>query len=426
MPFSHLISEPKLLKSIANLGFTKPTPIQNQAIPVILKGKDLRASAQTGTGKTAAFILPILNKLVKPKSGAGPRVLILVPTRELAEQILVEARKHSREFPFIKTICVYGGVPYPQQIRELFGKHDILVATPGRLIDHMERKRVKFSRLETLVLDEADRMLDMGFIKPIEQITKATPSNRQTLLFSATLKSSVKNLSKRLLKDPVDIAISPEKPTCDNVEQKLYHARDQKHKKTLLNEFLADETVDQALIFTATKRQAAKLTLELRDDGHLASALHGDMNQRQRTKTMQQMRRKKFKILVATDVASRGLDVLTITHVINYDLPNNSEDYVHRIGRTGRAGAKGTAISLVSHKDRAVLRDIEHFLKQRLTLENQSQMDEDKRHNRGDRKERSFKQKNSKFKPRHFQKRTGPKNRFASKNRFKPRRQSKP
>ncbi|GAI29982.1 unnamed protein product, partial [marine sediment metagenome] len=273
--------------------------------------------------------------------------------------------------------------------------------------DHMERRRVKFSRLEILVLDEADRMLDMGFIKPIEQITKATPQNRQTLLFSATLKGAVINLSKRLLKNPIDISISPEKPTCDNIEQKLFHASSQKHKMILLNEFLKDETLDQALIFTATKRQAAKLAVELRDEGHLASALHGDMNQRQRTKTMQQMRRKKFKILVATDVASRGLDVLTITHVINYDLPNNSEDYVHRIGRTGRAGAKGLAISLVSYKDRAVLREIEVFLKKRLILVNQSAMDEEKRHSRSDRKERQFQQKSFRFKS---------KSKFKSKN----------
>lgn len=425
MPFSHLISEPKLLKSIAQLGFLKPTPIQNQAIPVILNGRDLRASAQTGTGKTAAFILPILSRLVKPANGPGPRVLILVPTRELAEQTMAEAKKHSKEFPFIKTICLFGGVPYPQQNRDLASKYDILIATPGRLIDHMERGRIKFSRLEILVLDEADRMLDMGFIKPIEQITKKTPDDRQTLLFSATLKGSVLNFSKRFLKDPVDIAISPETITAKNVEQKLFHANSREHKNKLLNEFLADETIDQAIIFTATKRQAAQLARDLASEGHLASALHGDMNQSQRTKTMIRMRQKKFKILVATDVASRGLDVLTITHVINYDLPNNSEDYVHRIGRTGRAGAKGLAISLVSHKDRAVLREIETFLKKRLTLENQSQMDEDNRHNRAEKKNRHEKHQEQKagnfkrFKPKRFGNQHNRRKKVFLKKRFK-------
>jgi superfamily II DNA/RNA helicase len=373
MPFSHLIKEPKLLKSIANLGFVKPTSIQNQAIPVILSGQDLRASAQTGTGKTAAFILPILSLLMKSHAGHGPRVLILVPTRELAEQILSETKKHSQDFPFIKTICLFGGVPYPQQNRDLSSKYDILVATPGRLIDHMERGKISFSRLQILVLDEADRMLDMGFIKPVEQIAAKTPPHRQTLLFSATLKGSVINLSKKLLKNPVDINISPESVTCKNIEQKFFHADNQQHKKSSLIEFLKDPSLDQAIIFTATKRQAARLAKELQEEGYLASALHGDMSQHQRTKTMQKMRQKKFNILVATDVAARGLDVLTITHVINYDLPNNSEDYVHRIGRTGRAGAKGLAISLVSHKDRPVLKDIELLLKERITFVNKPQ-----------------------------------------------------
>ncbi len=432
MPFSHLISDSKLLKSIADLGFKKPTPIQNQAIPVILKGQDLRASAQTGTGKTAAFILPILNGLIKTKSGNGPRILILVPTRELAEQILVETKKHSRIFPFIKTVCIFGGVPYPKQIRELSSKCDILIATPGRLIDHMERKRIKFTRLETLVLDEADRMLDMGFIKPIEQITRATPDSRQTLLFSATLKNSVRRLSQKLLRNPLDIVIAPDKTTSQNIEQKLFYTNSQKHKRSILDQVLEDKTLDQALIFTATKRQAATLARELSVAGHLAFALHGDMNQRQRTRTMQQMRKKRFKILVATDVASRGLDVLTITHVINYDLPNNCEDYVHRIGRTGRAGAKGLAISLVSHKDRPVVRDIERFLKQRLTLVNQPKTQDEKDHGRNDRqvkKENQFKQENFRFKSKKFQKRKEQKTKhkffakkkFGSKN-YKPKR----
>lgn len=379
MPFSNLISEPRLLKSIANVGFTKPTSIQNQAIPVILKGQDLRASAQTGTGKTAAFILPILSLLIKSKTGTSPRILILVPTRELAEQILTETKKHSREFPFIKTICLFGGVPYPKQNQELATKYDILIATPGRLIDHMERGRVDLSHLEILVLDEADRMLDMGFIKPVEKIAQRTPRNRQTLLFSATLKGSVVDLSKKLLKNPIDISISPDKPTCENIEQKFFHTDSQQHKKTLLNGFLQDVSMDQAIIFTATKRQAAQLTRELKEEGHSASALHGDMDQRQRTKTMLRMRQKKFKILVATDVAARGLDVQTVTHVINYDLPNNGEDYVHRIGRTGRAGAKGLALSLVSHKDRHILRNIEIFLKAGLPSENQPKKAESKK-----------------------------------------------
>lgn len=369
MAFKHLISHPQILKSIAESGFLKPMPIQEQVIPKILAGLDLRASAQTGTGKTAAFILPILSRLTISKPGVGPRVLILVPTRELAQQIVVEAKKHSKYLPNIKTICIYGGASYPQQNRELSSPYDILVATPGRLIDHMKRGRIKFNRLEVLVLDEADRMLDMGFIKPVEQIAKSTPKGRQTLMFSATLKGSVINLSKSLLNNPAEVCVSPDQISAKNIKQYLYLADSLEHKMNLLKHLLQDESLDQALVFTATKRQAASLAKQLAQCGFLTSALHGNMNQRQRTRTMVQMRKKAFRILIATDVAARGLDVLTISHVINFDLPDSAEDYVHRIGRTGRAGAAGFALSLVSHKDRAILREIEQFIRQKISIQ---------------------------------------------------------
>ena len=268
----------------------------------------------------------------------------------------------------LKQFCIVGGVPYPAQTRQLSKHYDVLIATPGRLIDFIERKKINFSRLEIMILDEADRMLDMGFLEPVEQIIDETPSNRQTLLFSATLRGSVIKLSNRLLKDPKEIVIKAEKESLDNIEQKLHYVDDVKHKNRLLEHILTEEGIDHSIIFTATKRHAAKLVVELRETtGHKASALHGDMNQRQRTKTIAQYREGKFKILVATDVAARGIDVKSITHVVNFDLPHN-EDYVHRIGRTGRAGAKGKALSFVSNKDAHLLNNIERYIGKKIEV----------------------------------------------------------
>jgi superfamily II DNA/RNA helicase len=368
MSFKELISHPSILEAIEEAGFTTPTPIQTQAIPEIMRGSDLRASAQTGTGKTAAFILPSLNRLSAPSTlpGRGPRILILVPTRELAMQVAVEAAKYSKYMSRCKTVCIYGGAPYPPQNRDLARPHEILVATPGRLIDHMEQGRVDFSRVELFILDEADRMLDMGFIQPVEQIASKLPKSRQTLMFSATLGGNVMKLSNRLLTSPVEISISPERVNHENIEQRLHRVDNLEHKYRLLDHLLNEPGMTQTIIFTATKRQADSLVEKLAKVGRSARALHGGMNQRQRTRTIKEMRQEQFDILVATDVAARGIDIQTISHVINFDLPRSTEDYVHRIGRTGRAGASGIALSFASFKDMSIVRQIEKFTGQRM------------------------------------------------------------
>lgn len=363
MTFSELNLDSSIFQTIEKEGFTSPTPIQLKAIPKIMAGFDIRASAQTGTGKTAAFILPILHRLLIPSKFPpnGPRILILVPTRELAMQVADEAMRFSKKMLRVKTVCIYGGAPYPKQNRELSRPYEILVATPGRLIDHMQQGRINFKRLEVLILDEADRMLDMGFIDPVEKIAAATPKNRQTLLFSATMKGAVLNLSNRLLNNPMEISVADQNTKHENIEQRLHMVDDMHHKSRLLNHLLSDPEMKQAIIFTATKRFADQLVEILFKSGHRAAALHGDMNQRQRTRTITRLRDGEVKILVATDVAARGIDVQTISHVINFDLPNNAEDYVHRIGRTGRAGAKGIALSFAAPKDIDIIKQIEKY-----------------------------------------------------------------
>jgi len=370
MSFHDLQLEPEILKAIDESGYTNATPIQQEAIPAILEGKDIRASAQTGTGKTAAFLLPALSKLTKPSKlpGKGARVLILAPTRELAMQITVQAEKYSNYLRRIKTVCVGGGVPYHPQLKQLSRPYEILIATPGRLIDLMERGKIDFSRLELMVLDEADRMLDMGFIDPVEQIVEATPESRQTLLFSATMQGSVLKLSKRLLQKPVDIAVNTEHERHENIEQRLLFVDNIAHKNDLLDHLLIEKDVENTIIFTSTKRQADSLVDELLDKGHKAAALHGDMNQRQRTRTITQLRNGRVRVLVATDVAARGIDVQSISHVINFDLPRHFEDYVHRIGRTGRAGAKGVALSFAGVREGHLVKKIENFTGQPINV----------------------------------------------------------
>lgn len=369
MIFKDLNLHPSILKAIEEIGYTTPTPIQEQAIPKILEGCDLRASAQTGTGKTAAFILPALMRLVEPSKmpGYGPRILVLVPTRELAMQVAEEATKYSKHLRRAKTVCIYGGAPYPIQNRMLSRPYDILVATPGRLIDHLERGRIDFTRIEMLVLDEADRMLDMGFIEPVELIASKTPSQRQTLLFSATMKGNVMKLSNRLLNHPIEISVSEAHAKHENIEQRLHNVDNLGHKNRILDHLLSDPALNQAIVFTSTKVHADQLVDELVENGHDAAALHGDMNQRQRTRTITQLRQGKIRVLVATDVAARGIDILTISHVINFDLPNSVEDYVHRIGRTGRAGSTGVALSFAAPKDIHLVRRIEQFTGQKMT-----------------------------------------------------------
>ena len=365
MNFEDILSHPGLRQAIKEAGYSNPTPIQCEAIPQILAGKDLLASAQTGTGKTAAFTLPCLERLAtNPVSGKGvrgPRVLVLVPTRELAMQVANEAAKYSKHLSQMKTVCIYGGAPYPIQNRQLSAPYEILVATPGRLIDHINSGRINFSRLEMLILDEADRMLDMGFVDDVNDIAEKTPKNRQTLLFSATLKGAVLKLAKSLLQDPVTITIAAAHEKHENIEQRLHNVDNIEHKYRLLEALLIDPTLTQAVVFTATKSQADVLADKLQEMGHSAEALHGDMRQQQRTRTITKMRQSKIKILVATDVAARGIDVQTVTHVINFDLPMTAEDYVHRIGRTGRAGSSGIAISFASAKDRHLVAQIERF-----------------------------------------------------------------
>jgi len=364
MPFQQLNLLPNILKVLQEEGYSKPTPIQSQAIPKILEGCDLFASAQTGTGKTAAFMLPSLQKLSTPSihKGKGPRILVLVPTRELAMQVASQSVKYSKYLQKMSTVCLYGGVPYPVQNRQLARPHEILVATPGRLIDHLESKRVDFSRVEMFILDEADRMLDMGFIEAVEHIADQIPHKVQTLLFSATLKRNVLKLAQHLLKDPLEVHVKPEVQEHASIQQFMHFTSNLGQKRDLLDKLLAEPDVIQTVIFTSTKSYAAQLSQELREQGQPAEALHGDLHQRKRTKTINAFREGKVRILVATDVAARGIDVRSVSHVINFDLPNNAEDYVHRIGRTGRAEAKGVAISFVSNKDRPLIKEIEKLL----------------------------------------------------------------
>jgi superfamily II DNA/RNA helicase len=293
-------------------------------------------------------------------------VLILVPTRELAVQVATEAAKYGKYNAKSKVVCIYGGAPYPVQNRQLSQPYDILVATPGRLIDHMERGKVPFTRLEVLILDEADRMLDMGFIPAVEQIAAATPKTRQTLLFSATLKPNILRLAQKLLRDPLTLSVEPPVQEHKNIDQRFLTVDNLEHKYRLLDHLIAQREVTQAIIFTATQHQADHLADKLADAGERAAALHGGMKQSQRTRTLLLLRQQKIRLLVATDVAGRGIDISTLSHVINFDLPMQVEDYVHRIGRTGRAGASGTAFSFAAHRDLGMMRRIEKYTEQKI------------------------------------------------------------
>ncbi|CAM8390143.1 SrmB Superfamily II DNA and RNA helicases [Candidatus Methylopumilus planktonicus] len=362
MSFESLNLDPQILRALSSVGYTTPTPIQAKSIPVIMEGHDLMASAQTGTGKTAAFILPALNLLATPHlvKDRGPRILVLTPTRELAAQINEAARKYGT-FIKAKTTSIVGGMPYPLQNKLLSQPLDILIATPGRLLDHMERGRINLSRLQMLVLDEADRMLDMGFIPDVKKICAAINTKHQTLLFSATLDGQISKIAKDLLSNPKTIEISHSKEKHENITQNMYFVDNLNHKNKLLEHILIQPGVKQTIIFTSTKRHADLLADELYNAGHKTGALHGDMTQGARNRTLTKFRHGDISVLVATDVAARGIDVDGITHVINYDLPKFAEDYVHRIGRTGRAKKEGVAISFVAPMDGKALRDIEKY-----------------------------------------------------------------
>lgn len=367
MSFEDLELHPKLLQAVKSNQYSSPTEIQKRAIPEILKGRDLMASAETGAGKTVAFVLPALQQLLSEPTtivGKGPRVLILTPTRELAGQI-TDAIANLSKFTSCKFGMITGGVPYFAQERLLQRSLDILVATPGRLMDHMRKNRVDFARLSLFILDEADRMLDMGFIHDMETIAKALPLQHQTLLFSATIEG-IQKIARKFLQDPVCIQLAtPTKPH-KLITQHIHLVDNFNHKRALLSHVLDDPALWQAIVFTGTKRGAEALVTELLQQGVDCAALHGDMKQGKRLRTLDRMHRGKLRVLVATDVAARGLDVKKLTHVINFDLPRSAEDYVHRIGRTGRCGEKGIAISLVGPKDGALLAQIERFTGQKL------------------------------------------------------------
>lgn len=359
----------QLVNNLTALGLTQPTPVQAQAIPTLLAGRDLIAKAPTGTGKTAAFLLPGMTRLLADaKLGRGPRILVLAPTRELAQQVTKAAISFGRGTRGTRVVCITGGEPYPIQNRELSKPYDILVATPGRLLDQMNSGRVHFERLEMLVLDEADRMLDLGFADDMRAIAQAMPDERQSVCFTATLSPSVVRLAEDLLNNPEKLEVAQQEARRDAIDQQVIFVDHVDHKRELLNHLLNDAEVNQAIVFTATKRDADQLAMELEDAGQAAAALHGDLNQRQRTRMLDHLRSGRCRVLVATDVAARGIDVAGITHVFNFDLPRQAEDYVHRIGRTGRAGATGTAISFVGRRDIGVLRNIEHYVGEKVRV----------------------------------------------------------
>lgn len=366
MTFSNLgLSEP-ILRAVLEQGYDTPTPIQAQAIPVVMKGGDLLASAQTGTGKTAGFMLPILHRLAgKPRAKANhARVLVLAPTRELAAQIHDSVVQYGK-YLNLRSAVVFGGVKINPQMQKLRGGVEILIATPGRLMDLFQQRAIRLDEVEILVLDEADRMLDMGFVHAIKKIMTYLPKTRQTLLFSATFSSEICQIAKECLKSPVEISVTPRNATAVTVSQKI-HPVDKARKSDLLSHLLRTENWAQALVFSRTKHGANKLVKLLAVDGIEALAIHGNKSQSQRTKALADFKAGKVHVLVATDIAARGIDIDQLPVVVNFDLPDVAEDYVHRIGRTGRAGSVGGAVSLVSADEINQLNEIEKLIKRRL------------------------------------------------------------
>ncbi len=370
MNFNELGLDEALVSAIEATGYTEPTQVQVSAIPAAIAGGDLLVSSQTGSGKTAAFTLPCLNRLLghKPAPGAGPRMLVLTPTRELAQQVEKAVKTYGRKLRWLNTACLVGGEPFFAQAKQLSRPVDVIVATPGRLIDHLQRRKLKLNDIQMLVLDEADRMLDMGFSEDIETIVAATPANRQTLLFSATLDGVVGKLAQKLTRDPQRIEILATKASSANIEQRVMIADNLGHKNRLLESLLGSEGLQQAVVFTATKRSAEEVSLSLREKGFSAAALHGDMHQTARNRTLDKLRQGRIGVLVATDVAARGIDVAGISHVINFDPPRAAEDYVHRIGRTGRAGREGIAITLSGPREIGMIRAIERYTGKPITV----------------------------------------------------------
>ncbi|TCS63441.1 DEAD/DEAH box helicase [Varunaivibrio sulfuroxidans] len=370
MKFTDLNLIEPIERAIAAQGYTAPTPIQAQSIPYLLAGKDLLGVAQTGTGKTAAFALPLLQRLVqsgaRPTSGA-PRALILAPTRELASQIDACIKTYARHLRLFHTV-VFGGAPMRPQVRDLQRGVDILVATPGRLLDHINQRNVRLNGVETFILDEADRMLDMGFVGDVKKMAAMLPKAHQTVLFSATMPPSVAALAQGLLNDPVRVEVAAQATTAERVEQRVLFVAKQK-KRDLLTSLMDDEKIARVLIFTRTKHGADRVAKHLDQCGVKAGAIHGNKTQRARENALRAFRGGHLRALVATDIAARGIDVEGVTHVINFELPNDPESYVHRIGRTARGGADGIALSFCDGEERGYLRSIEKIIRQSVTVE---------------------------------------------------------
>jgi len=365
MTFETLGLMAELQRAVSEQGYSTPTPIQRQAIPIVLEGHDLMGGAQTGTGKTAGFTLPLLQRLMasdKPRQGRRPiRALVLTPTRELAAQVAESVVTYGKHLP-LKSTVIFGGVSINPQKQKLIRGVDILVATPGRLLDHVGQRSVDLSQVEILVLDEADRMLDMGFIHDIKKVLALMPKQKQTLLFSATFSAEIKQLAKGLLHAPRLVEVARQNTAAESVTQ-VVHPVDKRRKRELLSLLIGSNNWQQVLVFTRTKHGANRLAEQLGQDGIKAAAIHGNKSQGARTKALADFKAKNIRVLVATDIAARGLDIDQLPHVVNYELPNVAEDYVHRIGRTGRAGNEGEAMSLVCVDELKLLRDIERLVK---------------------------------------------------------------
>jgi ATP-dependent RNA helicase RhlE len=366
MSFDSLKLVPQLLKALAAEGYETPTPIQEKAIPSVLQGLDLLGCAQTGTGKTAAFSLPLLQRLAEKKGDGKIRALVLAPTRELASQIGERIGAYGKHLGLRHTI-IFGGVSQYHQVRALKPLPAIVVGTPGRLLDLCKQRLLDLSQVEILVLDEADRMLDMGFIHDVKRIVGMTPSSRQTLFFSATMPPDIRDLAKNILKDPVRVDVAPATKTADNVGQSVYFVT-KSNKRPLLESVLSDPSIDRALVFSRTKHGASRIATQLSRAGIAANAIHGDKTQGARERALSEFRDGTTRILVATDIAARGIDVDGVSHVVNYDLPNIPESYVHRIGRTGRAGHSGVALSFCDYEEREFLRGIERLIARKIPV----------------------------------------------------------
>ncbi|HFD11460.1 MAG TPA: DEAD/DEAH box helicase, partial [Crenotrichaceae bacterium] len=369
MSFNTLGLSAELLRAVAEQGYTEPTPVQSQSIPVILEGRDILAGAQTGTGKTAGFTLPLLqllNQKPTPKAKRPVRALVLTPTRELAAQVAESIATYGKHLP-LKSTVIFGGVNINPQISKLRKGVDVLVATPGRLLDHIQQGTLNLADVEILVLDEADRMLDMGFIRDIRKILKLVPAKRQNLLFSATFSKEIKQLANSILNSPVEIEVARRNAAADTVSQ-VVHFVDRTRKRELASHLISSNNWRQVLVFTRTKHGANRLSQQLEKDGLISAAIHGNKSQAARTKALAGFKTGKVRVLVATDIAARGLDIDQLPHVINFELPNVAEDYVHRIGRTGRAGTEGHAVSLVCVDEHRLLKSIERLLNRKIPL----------------------------------------------------------